>query len=279
MKFGTRIATLLRLKDNTRRLYYSGVTKILNPSLYTRAECLHHKRWISDKTNLKEEVDLNSISSEQSSTSSSSSSTTANVNSSFRGAPLPGMQPNSSIAGILYSNLKQAWQEMTGTGKDSALKRVVTHAQVYKQNRDDFDEEEEVYDGTRQMVLVKDPLSAWEHMKSRLQESPLIQSILRSSGKVVKAVGDTSIGKHAKQATQSVQDKIEDAREFWETSQNPIVYSLSSMWDSITGETEEGMTIAQIRKLDPKFVKVRSLYLHRFFIPWYYATFIFCLIK
>jgi hypothetical protein len=72
-----------------------------------------------------------------------------------------------------------------------------------------------------------------------------------------------------------VKDKLEDAREIWETSQNPIIYTLSGIWDNVTGKlivktiplcgleccwnsgtTEEGRCIAQIRKLDPGFDKV-----------------------
>lgn len=60
---------------------------------------------------------------------------------------------------------------------------------------------------------------------------------------MVKAVGGTSIGKQAKQAKQPFQYKIEDVREFWEISQNPILYPLLSTWDSITGETEKGMIL------------------------------------
>jgi import inner membrane translocase subunit TIM44 len=44
-------------------------------------------------------------------------------------------------------------------------------------------------------------------------------------------------------------------REFWETSQNPIVHTLSGVWENLTGDTDEGITIAEIRKKDPKFVK------------------------
>jgi hypothetical protein len=42
-----------------------------------------------------------------------------------------------------------------------------------------------------------------------------------------KAASETDIGKSAQKATQNVRDKIEDAREFWETSQNPIIHTLS----------------------------------------------------
>ena len=41
-----------------------------------------------------------------------------------------------------------------------------------------------------------------------------------------------------------MKEKVEDAREFWETSQNPIVYTLSGVWDNVTAE--EGICISEI---------------------------------
>jgi hypothetical protein len=52
-----------------------------------------------------------------------------------------------------------------------------------------------------------------------------------------------------------LKDKLNDAREIWETSQNPLVTMVAGVWENLTGETEEGVTIAEIRKKDPKFVK------------------------
>lgn len=71
-----------------------------------------------------------------------------------------------------------------------------------------------------------------------------------------KAASETDVGKQAQKVNQNIRDKIEDAREFWETSQNPVVHTLSNVWDSLTGETEEGIAVAAIRKKDPKFIKV-----------------------
>ena len=45
----------------------------------------------------------------------------------------------------------------------------------------------------------------------------------------------------------------EDAREAWETSQNPWVYRASSVYETITAETPESIAVAELRKLDPDF--------------------------
>ena len=57
----------------------------------------------------------------------------------------------------------------------------------------------------------------------------------------------------AKDAKQKVDHLTEDAREAWETSQNPWVYRASSVYETITAETPESIAVAEFRKLDPDF--------------------------
>ena len=45
----------------------------------------------------------------------------------------------------------------------------------------------------------------------------------------------------------------EDAREAWETSQNPWVYRISSVYETITAETPESIAVKELRVLDPEF--------------------------
>jgi hypothetical protein len=157
-------------------------------------------------------------------------------------------------------NLQLAWEEMTGQNKQTTLSKKVQQAETYKKptkksDDDDEEEEEEVYDGPSAIVLVKEPESAWERMKQRLQDSPIIREMLKGGAKIGKSAADTDLGKKAQEGVQNVKDKMEDAREFWETSQNPLVYTISGVWENLTGETEEGMCITEIRKLDPGFMK------------------------
>ncbi|MGK3749617.1 MAG: import inner membrane translocase subunit TIM44, partial [Bacillariaceae sp.] len=57
----------------------------------------------------------------------------------------------------------------------------------------------------------------------------------------------------AKKAKQKVDHLSEDAREAWETSQNPWVYRASSVYETMTAETPESIAVAELRKLDPDF--------------------------
>ena len=106
------------------------------------------------------------------------------------------------------------------------------------------DEHETVGGGA--VMVVKQQKGTWEKITSRLRESPLIQEILGAAGEVGRnivsshgfqsiltrcphpsQVADTdtgrTLGAGAKAARDRVSDRVEDAREFWETSQNPCV--------------------------------------------------------
>eukprot|EP01032_Pedospumella_encystans_P021883 gene21883-24814_t len=171
----------------------------------------------------------------------------------------------------LVDNVRGAYSEMIGESKESHLTRKVHQAESFRRAKptDEEEEDEDLTDAERAakeakareeagpsaIVLVKDPKSAWESMRERLADSPLIREMMKNSRKIGQQAASTDIGKTAVNATKAVQDKIEDAKEFWETSQNPLVYTISGVWDSLTGETEEGIAVAEIRKYDPKFVK------------------------
>jgi hypothetical protein len=189
-----------------------------------------------------------------------------------------------SVSSWLRTNFDVAWEEMTGKATPSSLERKVHQADSYRpasarkvDGDESIDEEEEPkYEGPTALVVVKDPVSAWERMKDRLKDSPLIKEILKNSKKIGEAAAHTDIGKQATKIGQGillngsmhcllmlsvlvstgVRDKWEDAREVWETSQNPLIYTLSGVWENLTGTTEEGHCIAQLRKLDPNFEKV-----------------------
>lgn len=57
----------------------------------------------------------------------------------------------------------------------------------------------------------------------------------------------------AKDIKRKVDHLGEDAREAWETSQNPWVYRISSVYETMTAETPESIAVAELRKLDPNF--------------------------
>jgi len=98
-------------------------------------------------------------------------------------------------------------------------------------------------------IMVIDPsenLTAWQRMQRRLTEAPIIADMLARSEKIYEESG-------AKKIKQRVDDLKEDAKEAWETSQNPWVYRLSSVYDTLTADTPESIAVKELRKLDPDF--------------------------
>src|SRR5690606_12753905 len=89
---------------------------------------------------------------------------------------------------------------------------------------------------TTAVVNVEQKTGAWEQFSEGLRSTPLLKGIL--------GLGET---KAAKKFT----DAAEDARETWETSQNPLIYNLHGVWDSMFAETEMGEAIREFRKMDP----------------------------
>lgn len=140
-------------------------------------------------------------------------------------------------AGInsFVDNVKIAYKEMVGQEKESFLIKDLNQDAKYVKTKpaskddDDSNEEDETPAdaGPSAIVLVKEGKSAWDQMKERLQEAPLIREALRRSRMATKAAASTNLGQAVTNVGRNVQDKISDAREFWETSQNPIVYTLS----------------------------------------------------
>jgi hypothetical protein len=162
---------------------------------------------------------------------------------------------------FLQENLRIAWAEMTGQAKESTLERKFEQAATFKRASETPEEDEDgepKEKGPSAIVVVEQAKSYWEQMAARL-DAPFIRNILKGTAKFRKAAAETPVGQQAQKIGTNIKDKLDDVREFWETSQNPIVHTLSGVWDNLTGETEEGLTIAEIRKKDPKFDKVCSL--------------------
>jgi hypothetical protein len=171
------------------------------------------------------------------------------------------------LLGDFVEGTKLAWDELVNPKKVSALERKVHQAESYKkapkvggeEGEDGEGEEKEpepVKDrGPSAIVHVKDEGSQWDAMRARLADSPIIREIFKRSKGAYKQAVSTDAGAAAAAAAENMKNKVYDAREFWETSQNPLVYTLSGVWDNVTGDTEESLVVKEILKLDPQFMK------------------------
>jgi len=139
--------------------------------------------------------------------------------------------------------VKDAWAELLAGGAKDVNKNI---AAPLVPNPETGTASKEEYMGTTALMAVDPDQSAWERMQARMRDSPVIDEVLKAAGKISSATG-------IKKAGQKLGDIREDAAEAWETSQNPWVYRISSVWDTLTAEHEHALVVAELRRLDADF--------------------------
>lgn len=89
------------------------------------------------------------------------------------------------------------------------------------------------------LVKLAEKKSAWSKLTETLEDTKVVKEIkkLKDSAPIVKA-----------------RDVVEDAREVWETSQNPWVYRAHGVYDAAFGESEHAEALKEVRKSDPAFI-------------------------
>jgi len=135
------------------------------------------------------------------------------------------------------------WEELLKTGERKDINK-----KIHIHHPEDTAEGDQEYTGPVSIMVIDESenLTAWERMQKRLTDAPIISDILTRSEEVYEKSG-------AKKVKQKADHLAEDAREAWETSQNPWVYRISSVYETLTAETPESVAVAEFRKLDPTF--------------------------
>lgn len=146
------------------------------------------------------------------------------------------------------SELEKAVAELRGDAKASVLRR-----KVGSQDQGDAPAPSADFDPREAQLMVVAQEDTWAEMRKRLKKAPIISDILEGASRGAKVVGETSAGKAALRGKDKLNDLGEDAREFWETSQNPLVYQASSIVDAVTAETDTAAATRELRRLDPSF--------------------------
>lgn len=138
------------------------------------------------------------------------------------------------------SEIALTWQELLNAGKPKSINKKIHPTETPEGNAE--------YTGPVEIMVIDESehLTAWERMQRRLTEAPIIADMLSKGEVLYESSG-------AKQAKQKVDHLSEDAREAWETSQNPWVYRMSSVYDTLTQEHEYTVAVRELRKLDPDF--------------------------
>ncbi|KAF1330719.1 hypothetical protein FI667_g4649, partial [Globisporangium splendens] len=152
---------------------------------------------------------------------------------------------------------KDAARELFGTKEkrsiDDALSSVKTPTHSKPASTESTDEAPE-YTGSSALVAVKEDETAWQRVSARFREAPIIQGILDAAKQAARTEAGRKVGEKAKLAKDKIGDAREDVLEFWETSQNPWVYRMSSIYDGLFGETPMAVAIKEIRRAEPDFI-------------------------
>lgn len=157
----------------------------------------------------------------------------------------------SSMFSTFASAVGETWQELLESGKGKSINKSIRPSETDGSKKADSsgatdDKFEQNYDGPSALMIVDEDLGAWEKLQKRIAEAPIIKGILGASHKVFEQSG-------MDKAKKKLDDIGEDAREAWETSQNPWVYRLSSVWDTVTAESEFAIATKELSRLDPDF--------------------------
>lgn len=147
--------------------------------------------------------------------------------------------------------VSETWQELLDSGKGKSINKSLRSKSAGTNNSSSSEKakesvEENEYDGPSALMIVDEDLGAWERLQKRIAEAPIIKNILGASHKVFEQTG-------MNEAKKKIDDIGEDAREAWETSQNPWVYRISSVWDTVTAESEFAIATRELNRLDPDF--------------------------
>ena len=95
-----------------------------------------------------------------------------------------------------------------------------------------------------ELMNVDNSNNLWAQVADLLKDAPLIESLLEMS----KKVKESKVGETVSYAT-------EDLREKWETSQHPLVYKLSAVYDELFSESDTAKAIREVRRTDPTFLE------------------------
>ena len=141
--------------------------------------------------------------------------------------------------------VKETWQELINPDRSSNFKKRIAEP-MSKGESDKRKDEHGDYAGPSELMMVEGEKDAWERMRARMASAPIIEDVLKAAGKVYSSEG-------VKKTREKLGDISEDAREAWETSQNPWVYRISSIIDTFSAEDEFAVAVRELRRLDPNF--------------------------
>lgn len=103
--------------------------------------------------------------------------------------------------------------------------------------------------GSTSLMNVEQPKSSWDKFKDRFRSTPVGKGVDEQLNKVKSS----ELYEKASGIKDRVEDKVEDWRDSYETSQNPIVWHIREVGDSVAGESDAAMAFTEIKRIYPDF--------------------------
>jgi Tim44-like domain len=162
--------------------------------------------------------------------------TTSSENKTFHET----IQHVSSYWEKIKEEIQVTWNDLITSGERKSINKKIHPVETK--------EGDTPYTGPVEIMIIDEAehLTAWQRMQKRLSNAPIIQDILSRTEEVYQKSG-------AAKMKEKVDIIREDAKEAWETSQNPWVYRISSVYDTLTAPTPESIAVKELRILDPTF--------------------------
>jgi len=126
---------------------------------------------------------------------------------------------------------------------------------TYKAPSDEDQFSDEKYDPNQQtgLAVKEDEKSAFSQHAENIASKVKGTEAYSKFTKVRSAAKKTAVGQKVSEAKVKLQDKMEDAREEWDTTQNPLIWKIRDVSDQMFSETEAGIAQTKIREQFPDF--------------------------
>lgn len=237
----------LRTKRTIEHADYQQLSCITRTFATNESEKQKDKQMDDDDSNSKKDYASTSTKSKESASGSESLRDTINRikgdsdSNEGSSAADEGTRKATKMWDEFFESLNDTWTDLLNSGNRKGINKQIRKPMA-------TEEGEQEYTGPVDIMVI-DPsehLTAWERMQKRLTDAPIISDILSRSEEIYEKTG-------AKKAKEKMDDVVEDAKEVWETSQNPWIYRVSSVYDTLTAETAESNAVRELRVLDPEF--------------------------
>ena len=150
--------------------------------------------------------------------------------------------------------LRDGWNDIKGSNQ-KPHRVLLDEEEVEKQRQEILQakaeaekmEEEHEKEGKpmkTEIMTVDNSNDIWAQVADLLKDAPLIEKLLDMS----KKVKESKFGETISYAS-------EDMREKWETSQHPLVYKISAVYDELFSESDTAKAIKEVRRTDPTFLE------------------------